>query len=252
MRLDHSFTVPVSVDDAWAVLGDMHRVASCMPGAVLDDAQDGRYRGRIRLKLGPMVLTYRGEAQIVSADESAHRMQLSALGKETRGGGTAKADVTVELRPVEPTLTEVTAVTELDITGKPAQFGRGVLEDVSSQLMQQFADRLSQELSGSPRQTAAAASAGSPEAGRTVPHDAAPDEGDDLLDLLSLAGVPAVKRALVAAGAALGLVLLVIIAVRRRGSSPTDHGPVTIYIGYPAPKKVEAGSGSLLVEDAQY
>ena len=146
MELTHSFTVPVGVDNAWDVLTDIERVAPCMPGAALDEVDGDRFTGTVKVKLGPIALTYKGTARWVQRDEAAHRAVLDAQGRDARGNGTAAATITAELVP-DGTSTRVDVVTELKITGKPAQFGRGVLADVGEKLIGQFADCLAGKLS---------------------------------------------------------------------------------------------------------
>ena len=147
MKLENRFTVPASVDTAWAVLLDVPRIAPCMPGAALTEATGDKFTGTVKVKLGPINLTYGGTATIVSRDDAAHVAVIEGTGKETRGTGTAKAVITCRLfgRGNE---TDVEVDTDLQITGKPAQFGRGVLADVSGKLVDQFAACLSDEIRG--------------------------------------------------------------------------------------------------------
>jgi len=128
------------------VLTDVERIAPCMPGAALDEVGGDRFTGTVKVKLGPIALTYKGTARWVQRDEAAHRAVLDAQGRDARGNGTAAATITAELVP-DGTSTRVDVVTELKITGKPAQFGRGVLADVGEKLIGQFADCLAGKLS---------------------------------------------------------------------------------------------------------
>ncbi|HWF79229.1 MAG TPA: SRPBCC domain-containing protein, partial [Streptosporangiaceae bacterium] len=141
MELEHSFTVPVPKERAWDVLLDVERVAPCMPGATLDSVDGDEIRGRIKVKVGPISMTYVGTAQIVERDEKAGIVRLDASGKETRGAGTASASVRslLEDRGQE---THVTVLTTLNVTGKPAQFGRGVMNEVGGKLIGIFANNL--------------------------------------------------------------------------------------------------------------
>jgi carbon monoxide dehydrogenase subunit G len=141
MELEHSFTVPVPKERAWDVLLDVERVAPCMPGATLDSVDGDEIRGRIKVKVGPINMTYAGTAHIVERDEKAGIVRLDAAGKETRGAGTASASVRslLEDRGHE---THVTVLTTLNVTGKPAQFGRGVLNEVGGKLLSIFANNL--------------------------------------------------------------------------------------------------------------
>jgi carbon monoxide dehydrogenase subunit G len=148
MQLEHSFTVPVGVEEAWRVLLDIERVAPCMPGASLDSVDGDDFTGTVKVKVGPIGLTYKGKASFVEKDEAAHRAVIDAQGKDTRGNGTAGAKVSASLQ-AEGDSTRVDVVTDLNITGKPAQFGRGVMVDVGNKLIGQFADCLAGKLAGS-------------------------------------------------------------------------------------------------------
>ena len=145
MQLEHSFTVPVEVDDAWAVLLDIERIAPCMPGAAIDSVDGDDFTGTVKVKLGPIGLTYKGKASFIEKDVTAHRAVIDARGRDSRGNGTANAKVTATLTSTGGS-TEVRVVTDLDITGKPAQFGRGVMVDVGNKLIGQFADCLAGKL----------------------------------------------------------------------------------------------------------
>jgi carbon monoxide dehydrogenase subunit G len=137
MELTHDFTVPASVDDAWATFMDLERVGSCFPGAVVTSVDESGFAGTVKVKLGPIALQYAGTGEFLERDDDAHRAVIEAKGKDKRGNGTAGATVTVQLAPSgEGTRIDVT--TDLSITGKPAQFGRGVMQDVSDKLLQQF------------------------------------------------------------------------------------------------------------------
>jgi carbon monoxide dehydrogenase subunit G len=156
MQLEHSFTVPVGVDDAWKVLLDIERVAPCMPGAALDTVDGDNFTGTVKVKLGPIGLTYKGKASFVEKDEAAHRAVIHAQGRDARGNGTAAATVTATLTEQRGE-TKVDVLTDLDITGKPAQFGRGVMVDVGNKLIGQFADCLAGKLAGGEEQVSAEA-----------------------------------------------------------------------------------------------
>jgi len=150
MKLENRFTVPVPVDEAWRVLLDVERIAPCMPGATLTSVEGDEFEGKVKVKLGPINLTYGGKARFVSKDDATHVAVIDGSGKETRGTGTAKALITCRLVDKGDT-TDVEVDTDLNVTGKPAQFGRGVLADVSSKLVDQFAACLSDEIaSGTP------------------------------------------------------------------------------------------------------
>ncbi len=205
MRLENRFTVPVPVEEAWRVLLDVERIAPCMPGATLTSVDGDRFEGTVKVKVGPINLTYGGKASFVSKDEAAHVAVIDGSGKETRGTGTAKALITCRLVDRGST-TDVEVDTDLAVTGKPAQFGRGVLADVSAKLVDQFAACLSEEIAAG--QAAPPAAEGSP---ATVPPPAPPRAPAEAIDLLETAGAPVLKRlAPLVAG-----VLLVLLVVRR-------------------------------------
>jgi carbon monoxide dehydrogenase subunit G len=145
VQLENSFTVPVPVDEAWRVLLDIERIAPCMPGAALDSVDGDDFTGRVKVKLGPINLTYQGKASFIEKDEAAHKAVIDARGKDQRGNGTAAAVVTAKLK-AEGSITRVDVLTDLNITGRPAQFGRGVMTDVGNKLLGQFADKLAAQL----------------------------------------------------------------------------------------------------------
>jgi carbon monoxide dehydrogenase subunit G len=139
VQLDQSFTVPVPVEEAWQILLDLPRIAPCMPGATLIEFDGEAFAGTVKVKVGPIVLNYRGTGRFVQRDEAARRVVIEASGRDSRAAGTAAATVTMLLKP-QDTVTRVEVVTDLTITGRPAQFGRGMLADISAKLIGQFAD----------------------------------------------------------------------------------------------------------------
>jgi carbon monoxide dehydrogenase subunit G len=149
MELDHEFTVPVPVDRAWPVLLDVERIAPCMPGATLDSVDGDEFTGRLKVKLGAMTITYKGSARIASRDESAHTVSIEGTGKEARGSGTASATVQAQLHD-EGEQTRVTVHTKLNVTGRPAQFGRNILAEVGGKLIGRFAGNLAEEITREP------------------------------------------------------------------------------------------------------
>jgi carbon monoxide dehydrogenase subunit G len=149
MELEHSFTVPVPMERAWDVLLDVERVAPCMPGATLDSVNGDDISGRIKVKVGPISMTYAGTAKFTERDRTAGVVTLEASGKETRGAGTASASVRSHLS-AEGDQTHVTVHTSLNVTGKPAQFGRGVMAEVGGKLIGIFADNLAAMLAAEP------------------------------------------------------------------------------------------------------
>src|SRR5215467_1290049 len=141
MELEHSFTIPVPPEQAWQVLLDVEQVAPCMPGATIDSVDGDDIKGRIKVKVGPVALTYAGTARFVERDEQGLSVTLEASGKETRGSGTASATVRSTLRD-EGGQTRVVVHTTMNVTGRPAQFGRGVMAEVGGRLVERFATNL--------------------------------------------------------------------------------------------------------------
>ena len=200
MELHHEFTVPVPVDDAWRTLLDVERIAPCMPGASVEEYDGKTVTGSVKVKVGPITVTYKGTAVFEEQDDSAHRMVLIASGRETRGQGTARATVTSTLAERDGG-TAVSVRTDLTVTGRPAQFGRGVMSEVGDRIIGQFAECLSQRL-GEPAQ---------------APAQEEPEETEPL-DLFRTAGVPVAKRAAVGVAAALVVAAVVYAGLRlRRG-----------------------------------
>ena len=158
MELTHSFTVPVGADEAFEVLTDIERIAPCMPGATIESVEGEEFTGRVKVKVGPMQVTYRGKARYAELDREKHTAVIEARGQETRGSGTANATITARLA-ANGDETDVTVVSDLMITGRPAQFGRGVMNEVGAKLLGQFADCLSLRLSGTEEDEAAEAAA---------------------------------------------------------------------------------------------
>jgi len=224
--LNNDFLVSVPIEHAWAVLTDLERIAPCMPGAQLLEVEGDEYRGVVKVKVGPITAQYKGTARILELDEAAHRAVLRAEGREARGQGSASATITATLDAV-PTGTQVRIATELEISGKVAQFGRGVLGEVSGKLLDQFVKDLEANVlsdggpapvagGGPPEAPAAAESASDvpePSAvaqqqpGRRIIEGPAAEP----VDLLDAAGGSVVKRA-----APLILVLVVLALLRRR------------------------------------
>ncbi|MEO6997578.1 MAG: SRPBCC family protein [Terracoccus sp.] len=169
MDLTHSFTVPTSVDDAWALFMDLEKVGSCFPGATVTEVRDDGFSGTVKVKLGPIALVYSGSGSFVERDDAAHRAVIEAKGKDKRGNGTAGANVTISLSP-DGDGTRADVVTDLAVTGKPAQFGRGVMQDVSDKLLQAFVACVEKQLGGAgePSTTEAATPSGAPAAQSTV------------------------------------------------------------------------------------
>lgn len=145
MELTNDFRVAVPVERTWEVLNDVELIAPCMPGAQLQEIEGDDYRGIVKVKVGPVTAQYKGVARFVERDEAAHKMVLRAEGRETRGQGNANATITAQMTP-DGDGTAVSVVTDLTVTGRVAQFGRGVMADVSSKLLGQFVDCLENKL----------------------------------------------------------------------------------------------------------
>lgn len=147
MRLEQSFEVPVPVGQAWNVLLDIEGIAPCMPGATLTDFDGEKFTGVVKVKLGPVQLTYRGNGRFVERDEPNRRVVITAAGQDNRGGGGAQAKITAQLHEGDSgATTQVNVVADIDIAGRAAQFGRGMIGDVSNKLVKQFADCLAQTI----------------------------------------------------------------------------------------------------------
>ena len=215
MELINEFEVDAPIDRVWSVLTDVERIAPCLPGAQLQEVQGDEYRGVVKVKVGPITAQYKGAASFVEKDDAGYRAVLRAEGRDTRGTGNAAADITAEMAPTA-TGTLVTVTTDLKVTGKVAQFGRGVMADVSKKLMGQFADNLS-ELLDQVQPDSEPAVDGPASAEVSLPGQAeeqvrvidAPEAA--AVDLLGAAGTPVLKRLLPVAVAVVVLVVVIIV-----------------------------------------
>jgi carbon monoxide dehydrogenase subunit G len=216
MELVNDFRVPVSADAAWKVLTDVERVAPCIPGAQLLSVDGDDFTGAVKVKVGPITVSYKGEAAFQEKDEAAQRVVIKANGKETRGNGTAAALVTAQLKD-EGDATSVVITTDLTISGKAAQFGRGVLADVSSHLIDQFAKNLEADLLGGSASQAPAAEISS---AADQPAAAAPQDNaiNSLALVKAIAPSLAKRYAPLAAGVAAGVAVGFLLGRRKRKS----------------------------------
>ncbi|MEZ5270963.1 MAG: SRPBCC family protein [Ilumatobacteraceae bacterium] len=230
-KLLNEFVVHRPIDQTWAVLTDVERIAPCMPGAQLQEIEGDIYRGVVKVKLGPIATAFKGQAHFVERDDANHKAVLKGQGRDTGGKGNADALITAQLEPQGDGATKCVVTTELHITGKVAQFGRGIMGDVSEKLMGQFAHNLNTMLEGEGTEAAAAPAAAEEAAPAEAPADApAADAAEaaateapkvrtidgpaaEPIELSDVAGTAVLKRALPFLG---GLVLLLLILRRLR------------------------------------
>lgn len=208
MDLKHQFTVPVPVEDAWRILTDVERIAPCLPGAQLQEVEGDTYRGVVKVKVGPIQAQFKGQASFTERDDSAHRVVLKGEGRDTGGKGNASALITAELTAESPTSTAVVVNTDLAITGKVAQFGRGAMADVSDKILAQFVVNLNELIASGGASTAPAPSAQAEESSGVRKIDAPEAEA---LNLLAVSGNTILKRALPVAVVVAALVIWLIV-----------------------------------------
>ena len=225
MELNNDFEVAAPVDLVWAVLTDVERIAPCLPGAQLLEIEGDEFRGVVKIKVGPITAQYKGAASFSERDDVGHRAVLRAEGRDTRGAGNAAADITAELEATDIG-TKVTVTTDLTVTGKVAQFGRGVMADVSKKLMGQFAENLSDLIAASGDEAVVESPA------NEVTVDAAADEAAvdvsvdetpavrvvdapevEAIDLLGAAGAPILKRLVPTLLVVVAVVVIILILV---------------------------------------
>lgn len=256
MQLENKFTIEAPIEKAWVALNTPDMIAPCFPGATLTEYEGDSFTGTVKVKLGPISLTYKGKGTYVDRDDANHTVKIEASGRDSRGNGTASATVTGTMVADGPNSTAVTMVTDMQITGRPAQFGRGVMSDVADKIIGQFAGCVAKKLApeesapepapapggsapaagsangatnGSGATAAATATAAGPSLASTpaasgvtatspANRPAGPMKSDiDAIDLLDTAGAPVIKRLAPVIGGA--LLLLVILLVRRGRSS---------------------------------
>ncbi|WP_273889425.1 SRPBCC family protein [Rubrobacter naiadicus] len=211
MKIENEFAVKAPLGRVWETMLDLERIAPCLPGASIEESADGEYLGTMAVRLGSISVRYRGTVRLEEADEENRRARLRASGRETRGQGTASATITATMRG-EGDTTRVRVETDLDVSGRVAQFGRGIMQDVASEIMSRFASCLEREILGEgAREPAAPAS----ERG-----DSGSSPGEEGLDLAGVGGRAVLRRALPlltgAGGLVLGAALAGVLARRRR------------------------------------
>lgn len=241
MELTNEFHVNVPVERAWAVLTDIETIAPCMPGAALEEIEGDEYRGGVKIKVGPITAQYKGKATFLSKDDVKHIAVLKAEGRDTKGQGNASATITATLKAAGDG-TDVVVSTDLTITGKVAQFGRGVLADVSAKILGQFVNCLEHDVLATPEETVASVAAASAEANAVTTVADAPSapaaaaassssngsaepvkpavrkieyKATEPVDLLGTAGAPVVKRA----APVVAILFLLVWLLRRRKKS---------------------------------
>ncbi len=175
MELNNEFEVSAPIEKVWEVINNVELIAPCLPGAQLEEVENDEYRGFVKVKVGPITAQYKGIAKFVEKDDSNHRVVIRGEGRDTRGAGNAAADITASLESIAEG-TRVNVVTDLKITGKVAQFGRGVMADISKKLMGQFADNLSELV---------LAEGGNSQSDKS---EDSSDQDSEAIDLLSVAG----------------------------------------------------------------
>jgi carbon monoxide dehydrogenase subunit G len=230
-QLINEFTVNRPIEEAWPLITDLELIAPCLPGAELQEVEGDTYRGVVKVKLGAISSQFKGEAHFVERDDDAYRAVIKGAGRDTGGRGNASAEITAQAESLSPTSTRVAVTTDLHITGKVAQFGRGIMGDVSSKLMAQFADNLNTMIdeqgltapTAAP-DTATTASGGEPsttEAPEPTETEAPPTQvrkiagpATEPIDLMEVGGSSILKRVV---PAVIAIVVLLLLLRRRRG-----------------------------------
>ncbi|MEM9038996.1 MAG: SRPBCC family protein [Actinomycetota bacterium] len=228
-QLINEFTVNRPIDEAWPIITDVEKIAPCLPGAELQEVEGDTYRGVVKVKLGAIATQFKGDAKFIERDDENYRAVLKGKGRDTGGRGNATADIAAQAEALSPTSTKCVVTTDLQISGKVAQFGRGILGDVSSKLMAQFADNLNTMLDEEDADVAADGAADTADAESTATAAAAPatetsdsTEGGvrkingpaaEPIDLMDVSGSSVLKRV---GPAALALLLMIFLLRRRR------------------------------------
>ncbi len=212
MKLENEFRVSVPIDHAWEVLTDIPLITPCLPGATLTDHDADEYKGKVKIKVGPVTADYSGSAVFVTRDETAHHVEISASGRDSRGSGNASATITADMT-ADGDGTKVSITTDLKISGKVAQFGKGMIAEVSGKLIDQFVDCIEQELLGEAIIDRVAAE------GAAAPGEAAParprPQQAEALDLMEYAGNSVYKR-LIPVVAVIAVLIALRVLLKRR------------------------------------
>lgn len=243
MQTTNEFTVPLAPKDAWPILVDLERVAGCLPGATITAVDGDDYEGRAKIKVGPVTVEYKGVARFESCDDANHHAVIRATGKDARGQGGVAATITARLLP-DVDGSRVVVSTELDLTGKVAQFGRGVIADTTATLFRTFAQRLADQMTASTAPPVATDSEG---AGVTGLNASAEPRGDEKpLDLLGLARQARAERSgppttqtpvIVAFVAAIAAAVSALVSVRAAGRARGPHGLVSDRVQHAAARQ---------------
>ena len=228
-QIVNEFTVNRPIEEAWPIICDVERIAPCLPGAQLEEIEGDVYRGRVKVKLGAVTAQFKGEAQFVERDDVNYKAKLKGKGRDTGGRGNAEADILAEAEALSPTSTKCVVTADLHITGKVAQFGRGIMGDVSKKLMDQFASNLNTmldeqgteasapepaaEAPAAAATTATAAAAGATATAEEPKVRKIEGPAAEPVDLADMAGPAMLKRL----GPAIAAVLLLLLILRRRG-----------------------------------
>ncbi|MFF3375203.1 SRPBCC family protein [Streptomyces sp. NPDC002680] len=226
MKIDNEFEVGVPVERAWQALTDLEGLAPCMPGAQLTGVEDEVYRGRVKVKVGPVISQFAGTARFVEKDEAAHHAVISAVGKDTRGAGNASATIDARLR-AEGARTVVTVSTDLNISGKLAQFGSGMIKEISEKLFTQFIENVEAQLltpdaeeaevpvsAAEPEPPAQAEAGAGAQPQAPVPVAVSPQPVQEPLDLMRLAGGSVSRRLIPVAVAVVVVAVVIYLLVR--------------------------------------
>lgn len=212
MDLNHQFEVPVPVEEAWKILTDVERIAPCLPGAELQEVEGDTYRGVVKVKVGPIQAQFKGQASFIERDDAGHKAVLKGEGRDTGGKGNAAAVITAQLSALSPTNTECKVHTDLSITGKVAQFGRGAMADISEKILAQFVVNLNELIAAQPassaivNDTTETPSASTTDGVRKIDGPEAKP-----IDLLDAAGAPILKRALPVVAVVAAVVIWLIV-----------------------------------------